>query len=257
MAYEVVKRVGRRAYRYRVDSYRDPESKKARARWTYLGPEPIAGTGAPSVARRSGEPTREPTRERLLAAFERLLETDAYAAVTAGAVAAEARVAHGTFYRYFKDKRALLVSALERIRVEVDRARPSFEPPYGTRTQERMRIRGWLEAAFVPASRPGIMRAWYDALDDDAVLREDRLERRRDRIAALERYLRELKGRRAIHLEEPTESLAAALDLLLEAAFRARVNAGAGASDAAVAGVIAAFDRSIFGATRTAASRSD
>ena len=250
MAYEVVKRVGKRAYRYSVESYRDPESKKVRARWTYVGPVLTQGEPAQPVVRR----TASATRVRLLDAFERLLETQPYSAVTAGAVAVEASVAHGTFYRYFSDKRALLVSALQRIREEVDRVRPSFDPPYGTRAQERARMRKWLEAVFAqPAARPGVMRAWFDALDTDSELRLLRLERRQEGVSALHRYLVDLHRRDTIALEESELSLASALIMLVDAAFRARVVESAASSETAIAGVIAVCDRSIFGTANRAA----
>jgi AcrR family transcriptional regulator len=244
MAYEVVKQVGRRAYRYRVESYRDPESKKVRARWTYIGPVAPADSRSTSVPRGAGGSTRE----GLLDAFERLLEKTPYAGVTAGAVAAEAGVAHGTFYRHFKDKRALLLSSLERVKEEIDRGLPTFGPPFGPVARERARIRSWLEALLEPAaSRRGAMSAWYGALAVDRDLQTRRFERRRERVAALERYLEDLKRSGTISLEEPAGSLAAALNLLLEGASRSNA-VEAGAPDrASIAGVVAVFERSIFG----------
>ena len=115
MSHEVIKRVGARAYRYRVESYRDASSKKVRSRWTYLGrvDRPADDGEPPSVAPRTRRRTSE-TRERLIEAFEFLLETLSFDRVTAGAVAERAGVAHGTFYRYFSDKAALLRAALDR-----------------------------------------------------------------------------------------------------------------------------------------------
>ena len=55
MPHDVIKRVGRRAYRYRVESYRDAETQKVRKRWTYLGVaaagEASRGHGGPQMIR--------------------------------------------------------------------------------------------------------------------------------------------------------------------------------------------------------------
>jgi len=50
MAHEVIKKVGRRAYRYRVESYRDPETKKVRSRWRYLGVAAPGDSASPPPA---------------------------------------------------------------------------------------------------------------------------------------------------------------------------------------------------------------
>jgi len=67
VAYEVIKRVGGRAYRYRVESYRDPETRRVRGKWTYLGR--VEGEGTLSPERQA----RPSSRTRLLNALEELL----------------------------------------------------------------------------------------------------------------------------------------------------------------------------------------
>jgi AcrR family transcriptional regulator len=242
MAYEVIKRVGQRAYRYSVESYRDPGSKKVRAHWTYLGPVRSAEAEPPRIARRA----KGSTRERLLDAFERLVQNHPYVTVTAGAVAIEAGVAHGTFYRYFKDKPALLRGALARIRDDIDRVQPSFDPPFGSVADERTRIRGWVSALLErPAERQGVKRAYYEALDDDPDLQALRVKRRRERIAALRGYLEALVRAGTIALAEPA-SLASALIMLLEGAFRASVLKTNAPDDVTIAGVVSVVERAIF-----------
>ena len=44
VAYKVTKRIGGRAYLYRVESQRDPETGRRRNRWTYLGRAPGDGS---------------------------------------------------------------------------------------------------------------------------------------------------------------------------------------------------------------------
>jgi AcrR family transcriptional regulator len=255
MSHDVIKRVGKRAYLYRVESRRDPESGKLRPRWTYLGVAPGADAGnetpsAPVI------PSRAPrtTRSRLLDAFERIAEREPYASMTAAAVAVEAGLAHGTFYRYFRDKRDIFESALERVREDLARIAPSFDPPYGSRAQERRRMRAWLSAIFAkPADHPGVMRAFYDALEGDAQLRAAREMRRRERVESLARYLSALA---AAGLISPVRAgpLASALLTLVEATFRGAIVSGE-SSDAATAviGAIDAFDRAIFEAGAEAA----
>ncbi len=247
MAHEVIKRVGSRAYRYRVERYRDPQTQKARSRWTYLGVvAPTAGDGstatAPQVARRApGD-----ARARLLAAFERLAEREAYAAITAGAVATEAGLAHGTFYRYFRDKRDLFEHAIGRLQDDLARSAPSFAPPYGDREQERLRVRRWLEALFARrADHPGVLRAFYEALENDAALREARDVRRRERIATFATYLSALRAAGSV-APLPEAAVASALLALVEATFRSTAAARGSVDPIAVAGVIAVFDRAIF-----------
>jgi AcrR family transcriptional regulator len=245
----VIKRVGRRAYRYRVESYRDAETRKVRSRWTYLGVATDPGAdGAPS--RVSRRPTSE-TRERLITAFEHLVETQPYSAVTAGMVASDAGLAHGTFYRYFADKHAVFLAALDRKREQLQTARPSFDPPYGSLETERGRVRAWAETTLsVPPHNVGVIRALFEVLEGDEELRETRRSRNVERIAAFTRYLIGLTAEaRIIDVPEP-EALATALFALMDAVFRDAVISGNAAGAVTVAGVVAVFDRAIFSKTK-------
>ena len=241
----MIKRVGMRAYRYRVESYRDPDSKKIRSRWTYLGRvENDADMGAPRATQTRRQEVR-PTRDRLLDAFARVAERRPFGEITAGSVAGEAGLAHGTFYRYFRDKRAILLAAVERVRAEIERERPSFDPPYGSRISELARVRAWTDAlASVPVSY-GILRSWYDALDHDPSLAGLRAARVAERTLALETYLAELVAAKTIDVERPA-SLAMALTLLVDAAFRSATLAGAAPDARLLTGVSDVFTRAIF-----------
>lgn len=253
MAYEVVKQVGKRAYRYRVESYRDSETRKVRSRWTYLGTSAAASeggapAGSPPIARRS--PAH--TRERLVRAFERLSATRSYANLTAGMVAAEAGLAHGTFYRYFKDKHAVLMAALDRIREQLERERPTFDPPFGPLDRERRRVRTWLETSLgTPAEHPGVLRAYFELLETDLSLRELRVRRTAERTAALAAYLRSLAGAGLVELGDPG-ALAAAFIALTDAVFREATLARGPVDANILAGVAIVFDRAIFAAGASA-----
>jgi AcrR family transcriptional regulator len=260
MAHEVIKRVGRRAYRYRVETYRDKATGKVRSHWTYAG----------AVQRDAGaaeDPNKNPlpavrrapaqTRERLLAAFERLVARLPYAAVTAGMVAAEAGLAHGTFYRYFSDKRAVFLAALDRTREEFERARPSFDPPYGPLDAERTRVRAWAEAILRrPPSNPGVLRAFFEVLETDDELRVTRSRRRSERAAAFADYLSKLSAAKIASVGSP-ETLSAALLALLDGEFRNATVAGVPVDPMTVAGVLSVFDRAIFMASEEGSSATE
>lgn len=249
IAREVIKRVGRRAYRYRVESYRDPETRKVRSRWTYLG----VATGGEGASSPAAAPIarRDPndTRERLVLAFERLVERLPYRAVTAGMVTAEAGLAHGTFYRYFGGKKAVFLVALDRKREEIQAARPSFDPPYGSLAEERARVRAWTEAVLLlPPSNLGVVRALYEVLEGDDELRATRKKVTEERVSAFVRYLEGLAEAKIIDVPEALP-LATALFAMMDAVFRAAATSGV-PDAAAVAGVVAVFDRAIFNANR-------
>ncbi len=248
MPHEVIKRVGSRAYRYRVESYRDPDTKKVRSRWTYLGR--LVADGLPGGAEAAPAPVlrRAPlaTRERLVDAFERLAGRLPYGEISAGAVAKEAGLAHGTFYRHFADKRSLFSAALERVRAELDRVIPSFAPPDGTLAEERARVRAWVEAILLRVpGRAGVLRALFEALENDAELRAERAARRAERVAAFSGYLTRLSASGTIALERP-EPLAEALLALGDAVLRTAVIDRTVVDAKLAAGVVAVFDRAIF-----------
>ena len=241
MAHEVVKQVGSRAYRYSVESYRDPVSGKVRGRWTYLG-RVDAGT----EPRRRGAEASAATRERLLEALERLLERRDFAGIGAGDVAGEAGLAHGTFYRHFRNKRDALIAVFERAKAEIERSRPSFDLPLGDLESERARVRRWVQSALgSPLGRPGFLRAWYATVATDAELSAARVARRADTAAAFTAYLAALAGAGLAHIERP-ESLANALLTLFDGVFRAALLDAARIDAATVAGACDVFERAIF-----------
>src|ERR1700735_5174725 len=105
MSYEVIKKVGSGAYRYVVESARDPQSGKRTARWTYVG-RVESNVGAAPVSR------TVTTRDDLIAAFQALLENRRLKSLTVESVAGRAHVTHATVYRYFKNMQAALVAAI-------------------------------------------------------------------------------------------------------------------------------------------------
>jgi AcrR family transcriptional regulator len=243
IAHEVIKRVGRRAYRYRVESYRDPETLERRKRWTYLG------VAESTTADESGTVPRAAateSRRRLLDAFERLAERMPYPAITASAISTEAGLAHGTFYRYFRDKRAIFTFAIERLREDLARMAPSFAPPYGSRDAERMRVRRWVAMTFAGKLEfPGVLHAYFQEIESDEALREERQLRRRDRILRLATYLEALIAANTISALDPVPT-ATALASLIEATFRNAFVTRSPVEASVVGGVMDVVDRAIF-----------
>jgi AcrR family transcriptional regulator len=162
MPYQVVKRVGKRAYRYEVTSFRDPKSGKSKGVWKYLGRCERVEASAPTAV--------PPTRERLLDAFIELLRETSYAELTIERIAKRAGVTKATLYRHFRDKRAMLFALVGRMK---ERLRPtavlvaSDDP-----ARERERIKSFIRnVATMPAIRDGVARAMLEMQFKDESIR--------------------------------------------------------------------------------------
>jgi AcrR family transcriptional regulator len=166
LAYEVIKRVSGRAYRYRVESFRDPETRRVRGRWTYLGRVDPADAGLPD------RPPKVSSRDRLVDAVARLLAEHDAESLSAGTIAREAGVAYGTFYRYFTDRAHAVRETLLRRAPSLGEVDQRFTGPIGARDQERERVAGWIRDAVAASLRDrGLVRAWHVYSNaDDAVV---------------------------------------------------------------------------------------
>lgn len=167
MAYEVIKRVSGRAYRYRVESFRDPETRRVRGRWTYLGRVDPLEAGLPE------RPPKPRSKDRLLDAVARLLAEKDAEELSAGTIAREAGVAYGTFYRYFTDRAHAVREALLRHGATVGDVGRLVDSLPGTREDERRRIAAWIRQATEAALHDrGLVRAWHVYSNaDDTVMR--------------------------------------------------------------------------------------
>jgi AcrR family transcriptional regulator len=235
----VIKRIRNRAYRYRVESYRDAQGK-ARGRWTYLGPAEAPEAedrGAPAAA----------TRERLLDALERLLERGEYGNVTVSAIALEAGLAHGTLYRYFPNKREALRAAMQRYAESAERIRASFNAPLGTKDEERARLRAWVEQVLrAPIERAGLFRAWFALSVADDEIGRVRRERRAATGEDLRAYLERLRARGYAPVVDALATMHAIL-ALLDGSFRRVIDLGSPLDEADVRGAAELIDRGVFG----------
>lgn len=190
MAYEVVKTIGSRQYRYRVQSERDPQTGKSRNRWTYLGRVP----GEPGVVK-AREPRRN-ARLRLLEAAGALLAAGDASAVTVDAIASAAGVAHGTFYRYFPHRSAALEELARHMRSTAGLDDDDLlRDDVATRDEARAGVRRWVtdKLRFAREHRASV-RAWHALIASDPRLAAYREERREATLARLHQHIERLSA---------------------------------------------------------------
>ncbi len=198
MAYEVIKRVGGRAYRYRVESYRDPETRRVRGKWTYLGR--VEGEGTLSPERQA----RPSSRSRLLNALEELLESRDLSALTTGIIANRAGLAYGTFYRYYKDVQHIVREAMLRHSATTDRLLDELFANVSTAVLERTKIATWVNQMIAEAqAHPGLIRAWHVASNQDAALVAERQARFDAAIASFVTYIEKLNAAGLTSVKSP------------------------------------------------------
>jgi AcrR family transcriptional regulator len=189
VAYEVIKRVSGRAYRYRVESYRDPETRRVRGKWTYLGR--VEGEGTLSPERKA----RPSSRERLLDAIERLLESNELASISTGMVASEAGLAYGTFYRHFRDLAHVVRDAMVRETANLEKLNERFTEPVSDAGVERAKLVAWVrEAIAAVLLRPGLFRAWHVTSNHDWAVVAERQRRFEANVEQMARYLERLQA---------------------------------------------------------------
>jgi AcrR family transcriptional regulator len=166
--------------------------------------------------------------------------------VTAGQVSEEARLAHGTFYRYFRDKHEALRAAIEQVREAVDWTVLVAERPVGKRAVERRRVKHWAEGILrAPIERAGLARAWFAALDADPQIARQRAERRERTTSDLGAYIERLNSLGIARVPRP-RGTAVALLALIDATTRSGIAAG-GVDAEQIEGTLSVIDRAIFG----------
>jgi AcrR family transcriptional regulator len=206
MAYEVVKTIRGRQYRYAVESYRDADTGKVRNKWRYLGK---ADSNQVPVRR-----TRGPeTRTKLMDALERLLDRDSWSDVTVRNIAAEAGVAEATYYRHFQSRSELLHACAARVLEMLEERFEALRAIAATRDDERKRLRKLVVEAVSDPPGAAVMYALWTAGETGPL----RAERRARRQRALRAYLCELRDRGyATFTDADIEELSNALALLLQ-----------------------------------------
>ncbi|HEY4441085.1 MAG TPA: TetR family transcriptional regulator [Candidatus Elarobacter sp.] len=219
----------------------DPATGRRRSRWSYLG-RVVGALDAATPPRRRGD-----ARPRLLDALERLLEDRDFAAVTADAIAAEAGLAHGTFYRHFRDKRAALEAALERVREERGLPAVTLFDDAPTAGEARALLRTLVERILTtPAEHPALVRANFAlAAREEAAGRKlrERQARGREKFA---RHLATLNERGFASLADP-DATAAVLLAMLDGLYRDAILDRDALSPARIVAAADAFERTVFG----------
>lgn len=240
MAYEVTKIVNGRPYRYRVRSERDPVTGKVRNRWTYLGRGDAAGTKAPAKPRPNA-------RGALLDALERLLDRCDPAEVTAAAVSIEAGLAHGTFYRYFRNRVDAIRALTDRLRQELAVELGTLDEPPVDAAAARGALRAWT-GALLHARRQhaGLVRALYALTAHDTEIRSTLQHRREDNARKLEVWLSGLAARGIITLAHPAAA-STVLFTMLDAIGREAVAAGVPLEERLVDAAVDLVERAVFG----------
>lgn len=200
MAYTVSKTINGRTYLYRVERQRDTATGRVRNRWTYLGraAKTEAATAAPPRTARGS------TRQRLIEATERLLERND-ADVTPSAIATEAGVAHGTFYRHFRDRRDALEALVAHLRATRGPVDEGLDDDVATIEAARAGLRAWLIRKLALArERPEFLAGFYRLAAADAKLAAWRAERRDETLARFGQHLAALVQRGLAQLDDPS-----------------------------------------------------
>ncbi|MHB8146822.1 MAG: TetR/AcrR family transcriptional regulator [Vulcanimicrobiaceae bacterium] len=238
MAYDVVKTIRGRDYRYSVESYRDPQTGKVRNKWRYLGK---AQGNTPPRRRVRGEETRS----RLMAALERLLARTSWNEITAQYIAAEAHVAAATLYRYFHSRNAVLEACAIRADAEYDARLAELADIAETPAREHARLRAWtIRVANDPPGSSVLFALWASGASD-AVGHERDEHRRR----AFRRYLKDLADRGYVLLAQKERDRLAVAIALIAQAFSYRVVIGRrGLLDEESDALATAIERLVFAA---------
>jgi AcrR family transcriptional regulator len=239
MAYEVTKLVHGRPYRYRVRSERDPATGKTRNRWTYLGRADAAEQPATVRVRRNA-------REALLDAVESLLATVPPDEVTAAAISTAAGLAHGTFYRSFKNRNEALLALFDRVRAESSSVEEMFDGVPASRASARADLRTWATLLVRKSERHGAtMRAVYILSSRDDELMAYRQARRATVLRRVGGYLAAVYEAGFAPAADPAAT-AGVLFAMIEGLFRDALFGG-GFDEARAAAAVDLIERAVFG----------
>jgi AcrR family transcriptional regulator len=189
MAYEVTKRIKGHDYRYVVESYRDPQTKRRKTKWTYVGALDGDGVRAPVARAR-----KHVTKDDVIAAVAKLLEFRDPEHVTVSVIAKEAGISRSTFYRYFPDERKVFSAALLKICNDFLLSLPSLDNSVRTVAEARATFRGWCEARFTSIGRQrAILHAISNGYRGKMPILVERSLLAVNALESLETFLKELQ----------------------------------------------------------------
>jgi AcrR family transcriptional regulator len=122
------------------------------------------------------------TRERVLESAVACFERDGYDRTTTAAIAAEAGIAVGTLYGYFRDKRSILLELIGRTTEEIaDHVVKGLDPEAWRGADPRANTRALIDAIFHTRSfNPGMQRIVWERFFKDPEVRAamETIERR-------------------------------------------------------------------------------
>lgn len=172
------------------------------------------------------------TRERLLQAARETFGSLGYVATRVDDIAARAGTSHGTFYTYFKDKKAVLVALTTEIAHSLYGAAlvPSLEPGSSTSPRELVRAR---ITSFVETYRRhwDVIRSWTQAEGVHPDVEQAKSRIRRAIVAAVAELFHRDKERGLIASELRSDFFATALVAMTEGFANDRFASGAEVTD--------------------------
>jgi TetR/AcrR family transcriptional repressor of nem operon len=183
----------------------------------------------------------------LLEAAGALLALGDASAVTVDAIAAAAGVAHGTFYRYFRDRSQALEELARHIRATQglgdDR---SLRDDVDSRAAARAGVRRWIiDRLRSSRERRTSLCAWYALIASDARLSAYREERREATLARLRVHIDVLTQRGFASVADPAAT-AAGLVALVDGITRASILERDRLDDAGIAAAADIAERALF-----------
>ena len=160
--------------------------------------------GAPRGVRTPQQARSRRTREKILEAALACFEEHGYDETTTAAIARRARIAVGTLYGYFADKRDILLEVLDRTLREVaDYVVRGLDPELWDEGDPRESVRRLIDAVFHARTvSPGIQRIIWERYFKDPAFRRAVEDIEQQVLRALERLLQSLKAQGRLRIDD-------------------------------------------------------
>jgi AcrR family transcriptional regulator len=160
--------------------------------------------GAPRGVRTPQQARSRRTREKILEAALICFEEHGYDETTTAAIARRARIAVGTLYGYFGDKRDILLEVLDRtLREVVDYVVRGLDPDLWDEGDPRESVRRLIDAVFRARTvSPGIQRIIWERYFKDPAFRQAVEEIEQQVLHALETLLEILKSQGRLRVDD-------------------------------------------------------
>jgi AcrR family transcriptional regulator len=167
--------------------------------------------------------------------------------VTAAAVSTEAGVAHGTFYRYFRNKSEAIVALFERLGASRSADFEMLDAVPASLAEARAALRAWMGGRFRAKDRHVDLLRVFDSLwARDELLDAHRRERRDAFTERLRAYLTTIDERGFARIADPAAS-AAVLAAMLVGLFHETILTGP-LDEAHIGAAVDLIERAVFGA---------